>query len=381
MAPQQLVVVSVLDVSKLEYDSGGNVIIPKAESEKDALDPFNHPRVRRALIMTELGKLANCEFRRPEAEQDLSMFNSVHSQGLLEFLLSSWSRWEALGVEGQDPSGCIAPSERSSTPALGPNCVPLPREVHLQRPSKHVIGQMGYYVTDTCTPVFAGLRDELLLDAATVRTAVEVADPSRVVYAMPTHPGHHSSRDGFGGYCYVNNVAAAAQFFKKERVAILDIDYHAGNGTASIFYSDPSVLVVSIHCDPDYDYPFHSGFSDERGDGAGKGTTLHLPLPPKTTWKEYKVALEQAMQNIRNYDPQALIVSMGLDTYNEDPCSIRRAGFCLEGDDYKEMGKAIASGLNGAAIPVIFFQEGGYRMEKIASAATDVVNTFREARN
>ncbi len=148
---------------------------------------------------------------------------------------------------------------------------------------------------------------------------------------------------------------------------------HCGNGTASIFYDDPSVLVISIHCHPDYDYPFHSGFEEEIGVGEGEGTTLHLPLLPNTTWKEYNVAMEQAMKKVQSFDAEALVISLGLDTHEGDPCAIRRAGFHMSGNDYVEMGQWIGS--YASKIPIVVVQEGGYRMDKVPSAASDVIQS------
>lgn len=103
-------------------------------------------------------------------------------------------------------------------------------------------------------------------------------------YAVTTHPGHHASSDSFGGYCYINHAAMAARYLQTEydfaKVAVLDVDYHAGNGTVSIFYCDPSVLTISIHCDPDVEYPFNSGWADQTGAADGLGSTLNIPLPP-----------------------------------------------------------------------------------------------------
>ncbi|ACI65812.1 predicted protein [Phaeodactylum tricornutum CCAP 1055/1] len=402
MAPStslRLVVVSSQHPLEITYDEGGKPILPLAEAGKDALDAFNHPRLRRALIFDSLHAAASSdlEFVVPTAvASDLSIYASVHSQGLLKFLSTAWERWDSLGEEGQDPSGCmpgISGQGIATTPPLIPSNRPLPRD-SVHRPSQHVIGQVGYYCTDDCTPIFAGIGKELVQDAATTEAAVQralsapgsAAPPAVVVYAVPTHPGHHAAYDSFGGYCYVNHVAAAARLWQtytirdptkavKPKVAILDVDYHAGNGTASIFYDDPTVLVVSIHCDPDFDYPFHSGFAEETGTGDGMGATLHLPLAPGATWKEYAVALEQATAKICRFEAQLLIISMGLDTYDQDPCTIRRAGFHLQGEDYCRMGEMIAKNAP-AGIPTLFFQEGGYRMEKLGEAAANVLTSF-----
>ena len=136
-----------------------------------------------------------------------------------------------------------------------------------------------------CTPIVLSLVDELNWDAAVVLAALkQIGENGDSAYAVCTHPGHHSSYDSFGGYCYVNHAAMAARYlqsgqFNHKKIAILDIDYHAGNGTSSIFYTDPSVFVVSIHCHPKDEYPFNSGWEDQRGQGEAFGTCLNFPLP------------------------------------------------------------------------------------------------------
>jgi acetoin utilization deacetylase AcuC-like enzyme len=133
--------------------------------------------------------------------------------------------------------------------------------------------------------------------------------------------------------------------------------------------------MISIHCHPDHDYPFHSGWEDETGRGSGAGTTLNLPLLPTTTWNEYKPALEKAVKRIQEFGATALVVSMGLDTLEGDPCAVRRAGFKLSGNDYLEMGKTIGHN----KIPTLFMQEGGYEMDNLAQAAADVLAGFAES--
>ena len=134
-------------------------------------------------------------------------------------------------------------------------------------------------------------------------------------------------------------------------------------------------MVSRSHTHRDHEYPFHSGFADQTGSGDGLGTTLHLPLPPGTNWGTYSVALKQGLEAIQSFGAQFLLVSLGLDTYDKDPVCIRRAGFCLQGEDFVAMGTMIAE-MAPQNAPVIFLQEGGYRMDKIASAAADVVTTF-----
>lgn len=371
--------------------------ITDEERRKDAWDTFNHPRERRRLILEELQKRPGVELEICNTEFSSNddnvrgildeVYRQVHSKELLDFLSTAWNRWESLGENGQDPSGCMSTASSTSTtsaPPLIPSNNPLLRDSK-QRPSQHVLGQIGYYCTDTCTPIFGDLCQELALDAALIRQVLqkrkEKTSSSSVIYLLPTHPGHHAAYDSFGGYCYVNHVAALARGMQslsspsEQRVAILDVDYHCGNGTASIFQDDDSILVVSIHCDPDHEYPFHSGFADE-----SNKSLLHLPLPPGTTWQNnYRGALETGLQKIVDFGAQTVIVSLGLDTHDQDPCAIRRAGFCLSGEDYVEMGRTMAMKLP-LDVSVIFSQEGGYRMDRIGKAAADVVFSFVQER-
>lgn len=158
---------------------------------------------------------------------------------------------------------------------------------------------------------------------------------------------------------------------------LLSLTKHGGNGTASIFYEDPSVLMISIHCHPDWEYPFHTGFEDETGEGKGKGVTLNLPLRPGTTWAEYSVALKKATDTINSFGANALVISLGLDTLLGDPCAIKGAGFKLSGDDYKEMGRSVGK---DCKLPTVVIQEGGYKLDDVPKAAADVVIGCAEGR-
>ncbi|GKY94737.1 hypothetical protein MPSEU_000439100 [Mayamaea pseudoterrestris] len=379
----------------------------------DAMDEYNHTRFRRARILESVlreqqrvgkGTGGSMRWLPVAAATSMDFYKLVHTEGLLTFLLNAFQAWESLGPQGRDLKGSLpveevehstkAGGDDEPCPPLIPINMPLPRLPNSrQRPSKHVFGQMGYYCNDTCTPVFDHLVHELLEDAGVMQSVLDLAlverDTKSTIYAVPTHPGHHAAHDSFGGYCYVNHVAALAKQLQEKlskmgtigaKIAILDVDYHCGNGTASIFHDDSSVLLVSLHCDPDYDYPFHIGYADEVGEKGDSSRTLHLPLPPKTKWPAYRVALEHGLSRIVNdFDPQALIVSLGLDTYAEDPCALRLAGFELQGNDYVEMGRLI--GERSASIStVIFVQEGGYRMDAVPEAAKNVVTSCHASR-
>jgi acetoin utilization deacetylase AcuC-like enzyme len=184
-------------------------------------------------------------------------------------------------------------------------------------------------------------------------------------------PGHHAGPDFLGGYCFINNAALAAQAFRDggaARVAVLDVDYHHGNGTQAIFYERDDVLTVSIHGDPRTEYPFFLGHADERGAGIGTGFNLNLPLPRGTGFTRWHEALEQGLNAVRDYGAQALVVSLGVDTFEGDPIS----GFKLRSADYLQVGKDIA----GAKLPTVFVFEGGYAVEEVGINTVNVLEGF-----
>jgi acetoin utilization deacetylase AcuC-like enzyme len=208
---------------------------------------------------------------------------------------------------------------------------------------------------DTSCPISADTWRSAL---ASVHTAVHGAqrllEGASACYALARPPGHHAARDFAGGFCYLNNTAAAAQKLREQfdRVAILDIDVHHGNGTQDIFYHRADVLTVSIHADPERFYPFFWGHAGERGTGPGMGYNLNLPLPRGTEDSGYLQILDHALSRIAAFAPQAIVVALGLDAYAGDPfkgLAISTAGF----------GK-IASGIASLHLPTLLVQEGGY---------------------
>jgi len=177
-----------------------------------------------------------------------------------------------------------------------------------------------------------------------------------------------------GGYCYLNNAAIAAQAFLdqgRKKVAILDVDYHHGNGTQDIFYQRSDVLFVSIHGDPTEEFPFFLGYADELGEGAGEGYNFNYPLPMGSTWDTWNAALEQACQRVAEYGAEVVVVSLGVDTYMEDPIS----QFKLDSPDYLTMGRRIAA----LGLPTLFIMEGGYAVEAIGVNAVNVLEGFEGA--
>jgi len=201
-----------------------------------------------------------------------------------------------------------------------------------------------------------------------------VRDGARSAFALTRPPGHHAGADFFGGYCFLNNAAIAAQALRDAghaKVAVLDVDYHHGNGTQTIFYERADVLTVSIHGDPMTEYPFFLGHADERGAGAGTDSNLNLPLPRGTGFPVWRAALARALQAVADFGADALVVPMGLDTFEGDPI----AGFTLQSADYFAVGKALA----GAHLPTVFTFEGGYAVAQAGVNAVNVLEGFERA--
>lgn len=227
------------------------------------------------------------------------------------------------------------------------------------RPPKDRSVLAGYYCIDTFTPLnrTAYLAARRAVDCA-LSAAREIVNGRRVAYALVRPPGHHAERRAFGGFCYFNNTAIAAQYLcAYGRVAVLDVDYHHGNGQQEIFYERRDVLTVSIHGHPRFAYPYFSGFADERGSGPGEGFNLNLPLPEIQTGEQYRRALARALQVIREFRPLFLVVALGLDTAKMDPTGT----WSLVARDFTENGRMIAK----MAAPVLVIQEGGYKTQTL----------------
>ncbi|GAA4222091.1 histone deacetylase family protein [Sphingomonas endophytica] len=217
--------------------------------------------------------------------------------------------------------------------------------------------RLGRYSYDAATPIAAGTWEGAYWSAQTALTALDqlAAGATRRAFALCRPPGHHAGRDYLGGYCYLNNAAIVAAEARQRGlgpVAILDVDYHHGNGTQDIFYDDGEMLFVSIHADPATDYPFYWGHADETGDGAGRGTTRNLPLPRGTGWTAYEPALEAALEAIAAYGARLLVLSFGADLYAGDPIS----HFAFAREDFAKLGARIAA----TGLPIVTVMEGGY---------------------
>jgi len=281
----------------------------------------------------------------PPVDRGLAPIARVHGAAYLDFLQSAHQRWRAAGRDG-DAAGY-------AWPVVG------------RRPLRfdRIDADLGQYSFDAATPITADTYASAYWSAQTALSALAaVQSGAASAFALCRPPGHHAGADYLGGYCYLNNVAIAAQAARDAgaaRVAILDIDYHHGNGTQDMFHDRGDVLFVSIHADPVSDYPFFWGHADESGAGAGAGATLNLPLPRGTDMAGYRVALDHALDAIRRFAPDLLLVSFGADTFAEDPIS----HFALRTADYAPIGAAIAR----LGLPRIAVLEGGYAVDALGA--------------
>jgi acetoin utilization deacetylase AcuC-like enzyme len=269
--------------------------------------------------------------------------NEVHQHGMLTLLQNAYQQTMREGIE----------------PAI-PNTFRLGR-LPDHKP-RSIWGQLGYYCFDTSSPIFEHTWEVAYWNAQTAISAAALvfAGGEKSAYALCRPPGHHAATDLFGGFCYLNNAAVAANWLAQQgqRVAILDIDYHHGNGTQAIFYGRSDVLFCSIHADPLVEYPYYWGYADEFGAGAGENYNFNFPLPLGTSEPAYLQAIDEALNKIRAYVPDILLVSLGVDTAEGDPVG----GFRLGGDTFSRLGAKI----HDLHLPAVVVQEGGYSLPSLS---------------
>jgi acetoin utilization deacetylase AcuC-like enzyme len=222
------------------------------------------------------------------------------------------------------------------------------------RPPRDLALRAGYYCIDTFTPLNgnAYLAAKRAVDCA-LTAAKQLLEGYRLAYALVRPPGHHAEPANFGGFCYFNSAAASAHLLSAYgKVAMLDVDYHHGNGQQEMFYERADILTISIHGHPSVAYPYFSGFAGEKGRGAGRGFNLNIPLPEITDGAAHRRALREALGRVSRFRPRYLVVPLGLDTAKEDPTG----SWSLEAADFEEMGRMIGS----VRLPTLVVQEGGY---------------------
>lgn len=282
---------------------------------------------------------------------------AVHDADLVEVFEHAWT--DALAAGATDGSQPIVPDTYLLAAYPGGMALGgLPTARHLR---------LGAYLFDTATPIVAGTWGAARVAVDVALTAAErVLAGAPLAYGLCRPPGHHAARGMLGGYCYFNNAAIVAEWLRRDggarRVAILDIDYHHGNGTQQIFWERADVLYLSLHADPHRAYPYFSGYATETGAGEGRGRTRNWPLPARTGIDGYASALTEALGMLEAFAPDApLIISAGFDTFDGDPIG----DLALRTADYAEIGRMIAA----AGMPMVVLQEGGYAVDALGANA------------
>mgnify|MGYP001814551266 CR=1 FL=1 len=297
-------------------------------------------------ILKAGAKTAGCTFEAPP-DAGLGPIAAIHSPEYLTFLRNIHTRWMRIEGASDEVIPNIHPANRSDSYPLS------------------AVGQAGYHQADTACPIAAHTYDAAYWSA---QSAIAAADAihtgERAAYALSRPPGHHAFSDLAGGFYFFNNSAIAAQRLLGHglRPAVLDVDVHHGNGTQGIFYRRGDVLTVSIHADPARFYPFFWGHVQERGEGAGMGANLNLPLPRGTDDEAFLKTLGKALQRIADFGSDVIVIALGLDAHIDDPFK----GLAITTPGFTRIAAAIAA----TDLPLVLVQEGGYGSDALGGNLT-----------
>jgi len=311
--------------------------------------PFECP-VRVEYVLDRLNSVKLGEVIAPD-EFGLDPITRIHDREFLGFLEQCWKDWTDLGHKGE--------------------AIPFiwPARGMRQRIPNNIEGRIGYYALSGETSISNGSWEAAKSSVNVALTAqAAINNGASEAFALCRPPGHHAAADMYGGYCFINNAAVASQAFIDQgasRVAILDVDFHHGNGTQAIFYNRSDVMFLSLHGNPKDAFPHFLGYDDETGAGNGEGFNFNYPMGPGTNFKTWASALDDACKKIANYGPDALVISLGVDTFEHDPISF----FKLTNDDFKRYGTTIGM----LRLPTLFIMEGGYAVEDIGLNTVNVL--------
>ena len=289
----------------------------------------------------------------------LALVRRVHDAGYLEYLETAWALWSA---------------QADYAPEIIPNIHP---GRNMATKPTDIIGLAGYYQTDTACPIGPATWDAARAAADSALAAADhvLAGRAGEAYALCRPPGHHAYHDMAGGFCFLNNSAIAAQYCRDQgadRVAILDVDVHHGNGTQGIFYDRDDVLTVSLHGDPATFYPYFAGYAEETGRGAGTGLNLNLPQPRGTGDDRFLAALDGAINRVADFKPDILVLALGLDASEADPLAF----LAITTDGFAHIAAAVAD----RRWPTVLVQEGGYISPQLGTNLTRFLGAFETAR-
>ncbi len=319
------------------------------------IEPFERPS-RMTYILNELSKRGYNDIVEP-SDQGLDIVLKLHRPDYIEFLTNVYDEWKMLD-KGDEAMTYIWPAATMRNDII-------PRQIE---------ARLGYYSLSSDTTITEGTWAAALASKDCAQAAaLDLAQNGNDVFALCRPPGHHASSFQFGGYCFINNAAVAAQTLLDrgaKRVSILDVDFHHGNGTQEIFYNRSDVQFLSLHGDPLDCFPYFLGYSGEKGSGEGEGYNHNYPLAEGTHYTKWAEALEQACQEILAYKADAIVISLGVDTYEHDPIS----AFKLKSADFLDYGRRLAK----LGIPTIFVMEGGYAIDDIGVNTVNVLDGFMQ---
>lgn len=294
--------------------------------------------------------------RESPADYGDEIISAIHTPDYIAFLQNIYPRWSSIDGASKE---------------VIPNVHPIDRE---DRYPGSAVGQVGFHVYDTSCPIAADTWHSARWSAMTAaHAAKQVILGESACYALSRPPGHHSSQDLAGGFCYLNNSAIAAQQLLAQypRVAIIDVDVHHGNGTQRIFYQRSDVLTVSVHTDPDYFYPFYWGYANETGSGEGAGYNLNIPLARGTGDEDYLRPLDEALHSVSAFSPDAIVIALGLDAHEDDPYK----GMTITTPFFGRIGARLAA----LGRPTVIVQEGGYLSDVLGSNLSSFLEGFQGA--
>lgn len=341
---------------KVFFSEDHRLHFPQAElSGGQFVTPYERPS-RVEYILARLKERGMRDLVAP-GPVDMDAIGAINTPDFLQFLATAYDQWKAAGCGGE----VIA----AGMPT---------RRMQMGRVPRNIDGKVGYYSHASETAITGGTWAAALSSAASAQSAQRhVAAGARSAFALCRPPGHHATADQYGGYCFLNNAAIAAQMFTAggARTAVLDIDFHHGNGTQDIFYARGDVFFASLHGAPEDAYPYFLGYADETGAGAGEGANINYPMLPGTGYDLWSQALDHAIARIINWGAEALVVSLGVDAFKDDPISF----FKLDSPDFFDAGRRIGR----MKLPTLFCMEGGYAIEAVGINAVNVLEGFEDA--
>lgn len=338
--------------SPLHAGHSGQLELTAAE----LLPGFECPE-RAEIVLSRIREIGLGPIVEPVA-QTLDVAKRVHRPDYVDFLGEAWDLWVASGRTG------------SALPFVWPT-----RGLRDDLRPEKITALLGYYSFDAGSAFVPGTWAAIRASYEAALTAADlVVAGERAAFSLMRPPGHHAGIRAAGGYCYINNASCAATRLLDagaKRVAVLDVDFHHGNGTQEIFWQRSDAQVVNIHGDPSTEYPYFLGAKDEIGAGAGEGFNLNLPLPAGSGFDVWRAALDIGCRRIAEAGAEALVVSLGVDTYEGDPIS----HFRLKTADYPAIGARIAA----LGLPTVFVLEGGYAVAAIGENVAGVLSGFEGA--